>query len=113
MRRALHRLLHGASAARPADDHYEPELTAAIERAVEPGSTCADVGAHVGDITETLVRLVGRRGRIVAFEAHPDNAATLQERFRGTRVVKVVNAAVSDVSSKRIPLYAGRNDNST
>ena len=113
MRRALHRLLHGASAAPPADDQYEPQLTAAIERAVKPGWTCADVGAHVGNITETLVRLVGRHGRIVAFEAHPANAATLRDRFRRTRVVEVVNAAASDGSSERVALYAGRNDFST
>lgn len=113
MRRALHRLLHGEPAASPADDEYEPELTAAIERAVEPGWTCVDVGAHVGNITETLVRLVGRHGRVVAFEAHPANAAELRDRFRRTRVVEVVHAAVSDGSSKRIALYAGRNDYST
>lgn len=113
MRRALHRLLHGASAAPPSDHRYEPELTAAIERVVEPGWTCADVGAHVGNITETLVRLAGRHGRIVAFEAHPDNAATLRDRFRRTRVVEVVNAAVSDGFAERLALYAGRNDNST
>jgi FkbM family methyltransferase len=74
---------------------------------------CADVGAHVGNITEILVRLVGSEGRVVAFEAHPANAAELRERFRRSPNVEVVNAAVSDGSSERIALYAGRNDNST
>jgi FkbM family methyltransferase len=92
---------------------YEPELTGAIEQVVEPGWTCADVGAHVGNITETLVRLVGKSGRVIAFEAHPANAAELRERFRRAPVVEVVNAAVSDGSADKLALYAGRHDHST
>jgi FkbM family methyltransferase len=92
---------------------YEPELTAAIERIVRPGWTCADVGAHVGNVTETLARTVGSHGRVVAFEAHPANAAQLRDRFRRSRTVEVVNAAVSDGAAEQIALYAGRHDNST
>jgi FkbM family methyltransferase len=113
MRAVLHRLLHRQARSPASSEPYEPELTAAIERAVEPGWTCADVGAHVGNITETLVRLVGAQGRVVAFEAHPTNAAQLNERFRRARTVEVVNAAVSDGSTESIALYAGRHDNST
>ena len=78
MRAAL-RFLRRSRHAPAQSEPYEPELTAAIERVVEPGWSCADVGAHVGNITETLVRLVGRRGRVVAFEAHPSNAAELRD----------------------------------
>jgi FkbM family methyltransferase len=113
MRAELHRLLDRARRAPSSSEPYEPELTAAIERVVEPGWTCADVGAHVGKITETLVGLVGRRGRVVAFEAHPTNAAQLRNRFRRVRVVQVVNAAVSDGTRELLALYAGRHDNST
>jgi len=96
-----------------ADENYEPELTGAIERVVQPGWICADVGAHVGNITETLVRLVGKHGRVIAFEAHPANAAELEDRFRRAPEVEIVNAAVSDGSSDRLALYAGRHDHST
>jgi FkbM family methyltransferase len=109
LRSLLHRVRHGAASSEP----YEPELTSAIERVVQPGWTCADVGAHIGNITETLVGLVGRHGRVVAFEAHPTNAAQLRDRFRRTRRVEIVNAAVSDGASERLALYAGRHDNST
>ena len=112
MRAAL-RFLRRSRHAPAQSEPYEPELTAAIERVVEPGWSCADVGAHVGNITETLVHLVGRRGRVVAFEAHPSNAAELRDRFRRTRAVEVVNAAVGDGTSDRLALYAGRHDNST
>lgn len=113
MRVVLHRLLRRGSLTPIREEPYEPELTAAIERIVEPGWTCADVGAHVGNVTATLVRLVGRRGRIVAFEAHPTNAAHLRDRFRRDRIVEVVNAAVGDGSTERLALYAGRHDHST
>ncbi|MFL5958798.1 MAG: FkbM family methyltransferase [Gaiellaceae bacterium] len=113
MRAALHRLLRRSRGAPADSEPYEPELTAAIERVVEPGWSCADVGAHVGNITETLVRLVGSRGRVVAFEAHPTNALELRARFRRARPVEVVNAAVGDGTADRLALYAGRHDNST
>ena len=110
MRRVVDRLLRRAPAP---TEPYEPELTAAIERVVQPGWTCADVGAHVGNITETLVRLVGKRGRVVAFEAHPTNADHLRARFKRARVVEVVNAAVGDGTTDRVGLFAGRHDHST
>jgi FkbM family methyltransferase len=105
LRNLVHRR-HRAGSAEP----YEPELTAAIETVVRPGWTCADVGAHQGNIAETLLRLAGKRGRVVAFEAHPENAAQLRGRFRRARTVEVVNAAVSDGASERLGLYAGRHD---
>lgn len=113
MRALLQRLLDRRPSPPAPSEPYEPEFTAAIERVVRPGWSCADVGAHVGNITETLVRLVGREGRVIAFEAHPANADQLRERFRRSRVVEVVNAAVSDGTSERVALYAGRHDNST
>src|SRR5579862_1448069 len=113
MRSALHQLLRRTPSAPISSEPYEPELTEAIEGIVEPGWTCADVGAHVGYVTETLARLVGRDGRVVAFEAHPTNAAQLRDHFRRAPIVEIVNAAVSDGASERLALYAGRHDNST
>jgi FkbM family methyltransferase len=113
MRSALHRLLRPRRPASVSSEPYEPELTAAIEEVVEAGWTCADVGAHVGNVTDTLVRLVGKKGRVVAFEAHPSNADELRHRFKRDRNVEVVNAAAGDGTSERLALYAGRNDNST
>lgn len=110
MRRIVDRLLRRSP---QTSEPYEPELTAAIERVVQPGWTCADVGAHVGNITDTLVQLVGKRGHVVAFEAHPTNADVLRARFRRARVVEVVNAAVGDGTVDHVGLFAGRHDHST
>jgi FkbM family methyltransferase len=111
--RRLRRLLRREEPFPRSAEPYEPAFTAAIERVVEKGSTCADVGAHHGNITDLLVELVGKRGHVDAFEAHPDNAALLRKRFRRVRQVDVVNAAVSDGSSDRLELYAGRHDHNT
>jgi FkbM family methyltransferase len=109
----LRRLLPFPRRTPPAEEPYEPEFTTAIERVVQPGWICADVGAHVGNITETLLRLVGKEGSVIAFEAHPANAAELRERFGRSSVVEVVNAAVSDGACDRLALYAGRHAHST
>lgn len=109
----LRRLLPFPRRASGAEGPYEAEFTAAIARVVQQGWTCADVGAHVGNVTETLVRLVGKSGRVIAFEAHPANAEELRTRFARVGVVEVVNAAVGDGSSDRLALYAGRHDHST
>ena len=91
---------------------YEPELTAALERMVEPGWTCADVGAHEGRITRLLARLVGPTGTVIAFEAHPGNAASLAVAVarEGTEAdVRVQNVAITDGSRSHASLHAGRN----
>jgi FkbM family methyltransferase len=92
------------------DEPYERELRAAILDLVRPGWTCADIGAHEGIFTRLLAQLVGAPGRVIAFEAHPDNARRLRNRLGGklrTRVV-VENLAVTDGASERVTLHPGR-----
>jgi FkbM family methyltransferase len=59
------------------------------------GATVLDVGAHIGLTSLLLSRTVGPRGRVVAVEPHPANAALLRENLRRTRTrnVEVVEAA--------------------
>ncbi len=94
---------------------YEPEVCRAIERIVQPGWTCADVGANVGVITQLLARKVGPTGRVIAFEAHPDNARVLRENLSANgwgKAVTVENLAVSDGSCDRVWLFPGRESSS-
>jgi FkbM family methyltransferase len=95
---------------RQRDASYEPELQAAIRGLVRPGWTCADVGAHLGIFTRILADLVGERGRVVAFEAHPGNAQRLRKSvfddFRDRVVVE--NLAVTDGAAARVTLHRGR-----
>ena len=103
MRSFLARLRRG-------DRSYEPQLQAAVARLVQPGWTCADVGAHRGVFTRLLAELVGEGGRVVAFEAHPDNARRLRRSLPGAVCDRVVveNLAVTDGSTQRVHLHPGR-----
>jgi len=47
---------------------YEPTITRFIDRHVKRGMTAIDVGANVGCHTLRLAKLVGEKGRVIAFE---------------------------------------------
>ena len=94
---------------------YEPDMCSAIQRLVQPGWACADVGAHVGVITELFAKLVGSAGLVVAFEAHPENVQLLRENIRANgcgNQVRVEHFAVSDGSRDRVWLFPGRQHSS-
>lgn len=96
------RLLHGRTPA-------EPALERVIDQLVQPGWSCADVGAHRGMATALLAAAVGSTGRVFAFEAHPSTTRKLRKRFRNSPAEVVVeNLAISDGSSATLELYAGR-----
>ena len=50
--------------------HFEAEE---FRELVKSGMTVVDVGANIGVHTLTFSKLVGREGRVYAYEAHPDN----------------------------------------
>ena len=57
----------------------EPEVQAALEQHLRPGMIFYDVGANIGFFSLLVARLVGKEGRVVAFEADPEIAARLCE----------------------------------
>jgi FkbM family methyltransferase len=69
-----------------------------LARDVRPGMTVFDVGAHTGYYTLAMSRLVGRDGKVYAFEASWRNARTLVRHLQLNNIsnVAVINAAVSD-----------------
>lgn len=77
---------------------YEKEQTLAFEQLLKPGSVLFDVGAHVGYYSLLTSRLVGEKGRVLAFEAMPRNAAFLRHHVAQNRCsnVEVIEGAVSD-----------------
>src|ERR1700730_16140389 len=50
---------------------FEPRESALIRHYLKPGMTFVDVGANVGYYTLLAASLVGRRGRVLAFEPSP------------------------------------------
>jgi FkbM family methyltransferase len=63
-----------------------------------PGNTVIDVGAGIGDETVIFSHLVGRSGRVISIEAHPQTFAALCETIRRSNLSNVipVQCAITD-----------------
>jgi FkbM family methyltransferase len=89
---------------------YEPKVTAALKRLVQPESVCADVGGHVGYFSMLMALLAGPEGRVIAFEPREDMAEQWERNvaLNGDRVrAELVRAAVTDGATDTIDLYSG------
>jgi FkbM family methyltransferase len=77
---------------------WEPDITALVRRALAPGDTFVDVGAHAGYFTVLASGLVEESGRVVAVEPCPRNFAALTANLeieKSRRNVRVVNMAAA------------------
>jgi FkbM family methyltransferase len=57
---------------------FDPCVTEAIYRLIDPGDVVADIGANVGYVTSLAVVRAGRSGRVIAAEPHPQVFELLQ-----------------------------------
>jgi FkbM family methyltransferase len=78
----------------------EPEY-ALLDSLVVPGSLIVDVGANVGHYTKKFSDLVGRDGRVMAFEPVPETFSILAANVSLFQFhnVSLLNAAASDATS--------------
>ena len=60
----------------------EREVQGALEKHLRPGMTVYDIGANMGFFSLVAARLVGKDGRVVAFEADPEVAMRLRENVK-------------------------------
>src|SRR5882762_1467823 len=81
---------------------WEPEVVKAVTEVVHEGFVAIDVGAHHGYYALILSRLVGPKGRVLAFEPMPPNFQILTENvdLNHCANVEVVNKAVLDKSAR-------------
>jgi FkbM family methyltransferase len=63
------------------DGGGEPEVQLALQQHLREGMTFYDIGANIGFFSLLAARLVGKEGRVVAFEADPEIAARLREHM--------------------------------
>lgn len=82
------------------DGRFEAFLHDAVSDADLAAATVWDVGAHVGYHTLAFAARIGSRGRVIAFEPNPHNAARLRENLArnpalGARV-RLETTALSD-----------------
>jgi FkbM family methyltransferase len=57
---------------------HEPHVTQLMRKFLGPGMTFVDIGANIGYFTLLARSLVGKSGKVYAFEPSPSNAALLQ-----------------------------------
>jgi len=74
----------------------EPEVQNALQQNLRPGMTFYDIGANIGFFSLLAARIVGKEGRVVAFEADPEIAARLRKHVirNDFRAISVEEKAV-------------------
>ncbi len=70
---------------------YETELQEAIQDHVRAGMVAYDIGANIGYISLILAKVVGRDGKVFAFEALPQNF----ERLAGNIAINAKEQCIS------------------
>jgi FkbM family methyltransferase len=76
---------------------HDTEVQNAILAAVRPGDIVYDIGAHIGTMALGTTLLVGKLGRVVAFDGDPENIARLEDHRARNELgdcLRVVHAAV-------------------
>jgi FkbM family methyltransferase len=90
----------------------EPEVQEALKQHLRPGMIFYDVGANIGFFSLLAASLVGKEGRVVAFEADPDNAQRLREHVARNAFERIV-VEEKAVWSKSDPVFFARTDPAT
>ena len=82
--------------------HTRNEL-AMLEQFIRSGDRVLDVGAHIGTFAIPFAGFVGVGGRVVAFEANPDNLALLRTNIALNGLAERIEAHQGVVTSRREP----------
>lgn len=77
---------------------HDPQITCLLEQFISEGDTVIDVGAHIGYYTVIASDLVGKTGKVFAFEPDPTNFALLEKNLavNGCGNVTAIQKAVSN-----------------
>jgi FkbM family methyltransferase len=76
---------------------YEPDVTAVIEKVLRPGDTFIDVGANAGIHTVAAARIVGLKGKVIAFEPGENVLPELRENTKDLPQVRVIDRPLWNV----------------
>jgi FkbM family methyltransferase len=85
---------------------FDPCVTEALYRLVDPGDVVADVGANVGYMSSLAAARVGPSGKVLAFEPHPRIYEMLERNAAGWREaggageVELRRVALSDAAGE-------------
>lgn len=94
--------------------YFEPYITELMQKEIKKGEVVVDIGANIGYHTLFMAKLVGDKGKVYAFEPHPDNFALLKKNVEvnGYKNVVLEQKAVLDKIG-RIKFYQDRDGRTT
>ena len=81
---------------------FEPNQTECIKSLLNEGDTVLDIGANIGYYTLIMSKLVGKKGRVYAFEPEPRNLELLRKSLKINHInnVKLFPFALSNKNTK-------------
>ena len=90
---------------------WEALTTEMFKKIVKEGDVVVDLGANIGYYTLLAARLVGREGKVYAFEPEPTNYSLLLKNIalNGYENIVAVQKAVSDTTGK-VKLFVDEKD---
>ncbi|MEM4282315.1 MAG: FkbM family methyltransferase [Candidatus Woesearchaeota archaeon] len=88
------------------DGIYEPFETDLVKKVIKKGNVVLDIGANIGYYTLIFAKLVGKEGKVFAFEPDPTNFSLLKKNVEINcyKNVVLVQKAVSNKTGK-VKLY--------
>lgn len=92
---------------------WEPNLTHWILNRLNPGDIFVDIGAHIGYFSAIGTKLVGTKGKVIAFEPNPQTFMRLKETIELNNIknIRLENIAIFEEEGT-ISLYSGEKFNS-
>lgn len=78
--------------------YWDPPLSGALEQTLKEGMVFVDVGAYIGYFSLFAARIVGKRGRVIAFEPDEHNFSLLEKNVEknGYSNIETIKKAVSN-----------------
>ena len=88
---------------------FEPLETEIVKKMIKKGDIVLDIGANIGYYTLIFAKIVGKEGKIYAFEPDLDNLAILKKnvKINGYKNIKIINKVVSNKTG-RAKLYLNK-----
>jgi FkbM family methyltransferase len=91
--------------------YWEPTVTFAFARSIQPGWNCIDVGANHGYFSLLMASIVGKTGKVLALEPNTNLVRMMQQTIivNGlTKNITVLSQAASDTNGEPVTLAVPR-----